>query len=35
MSYAKVFSVGLVGMVGHLIEVEADLAPGVAGHGTE
>jgi magnesium chelatase family protein len=29
MSYAKVFSVGLVGMVGHLIEVEADLAPGV------
>jgi len=29
MSYAKAFSVGLVGLVGHLVEVEADLAPGV------
>jgi magnesium chelatase family protein len=29
MSYAKVFSVGLVGMTGHLVEVEADLATGL------
>ncbi len=29
MSYAKVFSVGLVGLVGHLVEVEADLAAGL------
>jgi magnesium chelatase family protein len=29
MSYAKVFSVGLVGMTGHLVEVEADLADGL------
>ncbi|MEV0809778.1 YifB family Mg chelatase-like AAA ATPase [Micromonospora sp. NPDC050200] len=29
MSYAKVFSVGLVGVTGHLVEVEADLAPGL------
>jgi magnesium chelatase family protein len=29
MSYAKVFSVGLVGTTGHLVEVEADLADGL------
>lgn len=29
MSYAKVLSVGLVGMRGHLVEVEADLANGL------
>jgi magnesium chelatase family protein len=29
MSYAKVISVGLVGMTGHLVEVEADLADGL------
>ncbi|TDC79448.1 ATP-binding protein [Micromonospora sp. KC606] len=29
MSYAKVLSVGLVGVNGHLVEVEADLAPGL------
>ncbi|SCL30260.1 magnesium chelatase family protein [Micromonospora nigra] len=29
MSYAKVLSVGLVGVSGHLVEVEADLAPGL------
>lgn len=29
MSYAKVLSVGLVGMTGHLVEVEADLADGL------
>lgn len=29
MSYAKASSVALVGLVGHLVEVEADLAPGV------
>ncbi|MDH6463101.1 putative ATPase with chaperone activity [Micromonospora sp. A200] len=29
MSYAKVFSVGLVGVTGHLVEVEADLAAGL------
>jgi magnesium chelatase family protein len=29
MSYAKVLSVGLVGVTGHLIEVEADLALGL------
>ena len=29
MSYAKVLSVGLVGVAGHLVEVEADLAPGL------
>lgn len=31
MSYAKVFAVGLVGLVGHLVEVEADLAAGLPG----
>jgi magnesium chelatase family protein len=31
MSYAKVLAVGLVGMVGHLVEVEADLAMGLPG----
>ncbi|MFC0508530.1 YifB family Mg chelatase-like AAA ATPase [Micromonospora costi] len=29
MSYAKVLCVGLVGMTGHLVEVEADLAAGL------
>lgn len=29
MSYAKVLAVGLVGLVGHLVEVEADLALGL------
>ncbi|MEH1013871.1 YifB family Mg chelatase-like AAA ATPase [Micromonospora sp. CPCC 206060] len=29
MSYAKVLCVGLVGVTGHLVEVEADLAPGL------
>lgn len=29
MSYAKVLSVGLVGVAGHLVEVEADLSPGL------
>jgi magnesium chelatase family protein len=31
MSYAKVRCVGLVGVTGHLVEVEADLAPGLPG----
>lgn len=31
MSYAKVFAVGLVGLEGHLVEVEADLAAGLPG----
>ncbi|MGW4292674.1 YifB family Mg chelatase-like AAA ATPase [Micromonospora chersina] len=31
MSYAKVLCVGLVGMAGHVVEVEADLAPGLPG----
>jgi magnesium chelatase family protein len=31
MSYAKVFAVGLIGLVGHLVEVEADLAAGLPG----
>ena len=29
MSYARVICVGLVGVAGHLVEVEADLAPGL------
>ncbi|MGC4805360.1 YifB family Mg chelatase-like AAA ATPase [Micromonospora sp. DT233] len=29
MSYAKVLCVGLVGLAGHVVEVEADLAPGL------
>ncbi|MFI0791206.1 YifB family Mg chelatase-like AAA ATPase [Micromonospora rubida] len=29
MSYAKVLCVGLVGVAGHVVEVEADLAPGL------
>jgi len=29
MSYAKVLSVGLTGVTGHLVEVEADLSPGL------
>lgn len=29
MSYAKVLSIGLVGVTGHVVEVEADLAPGL------
>ncbi|KWV32434.1 MULTISPECIES: YifB family Mg chelatase-like AAA ATPase [Micromonospora] len=29
MSYAKVLAVGLVGVTGHLVEVEADLSPGL------
>src|SRR5262245_66066549 len=29
MSYAKALSAGLVGMTGHLVEVEADLADGL------
>ncbi|QKW12751.1 YifB family Mg chelatase-like AAA ATPase [Verrucosispora sp. NA02020] len=31
MSYARVLCVGLVGVEGHLVEVEADLAPGLPG----
>jgi magnesium chelatase family protein len=31
MSYAKVFAVGLLGLAGHLVEVEADLAAGLPG----
>jgi magnesium chelatase family protein len=31
MSYAKVLAVGLVGLAGHLVEVEADLATGLPG----
>ncbi len=31
MSYARVLCVGLVGVTGHLVEVEADLAPGLPG----
>jgi magnesium chelatase family protein len=31
MSYAKVLAVGLVGLAGHLVEVEADLAAGLPG----
>ncbi|HEX6075075.1 MAG TPA: YifB family Mg chelatase-like AAA ATPase [Micromonosporaceae bacterium] len=31
MGYARVLSVGLVGLEGHLVEVEADLAPGIPG----
>lgn len=31
MSYAKVLAVGLVGLVGHVVEVEADLASGLPG----
>lgn len=31
MSYAKVLAVGLVGLTGHLVEVEADLAAGLPG----
>jgi magnesium chelatase family protein len=31
MSYAKVLSVGLVGLAGHVVEVEADLAAGLPG----
>lgn len=31
MGYARVFSVGLVGLAGHLVEVEADLSPGLPG----
>ena len=29
MSYARGLSVGLVGVTGHLVEVEADLSPGL------
>jgi magnesium chelatase family protein len=29
MSYARVLCIGLVGMQGHLVEVEADLYPGL------
>lgn len=29
MSYAKVLCIGLVGVTGHLVEVEADLSPGL------
>ncbi|MFI7216682.1 YifB family Mg chelatase-like AAA ATPase [Micromonospora maritima] len=29
MGYAKILSVGLAGVAGHLVEVEADLAPGL------
>jgi magnesium chelatase family protein len=29
MSYARVWCVGLVGLAGHLVEVEADLSPGL------
>src|SRR3954453_5556971 len=31
MSYAKVLAVGLVGLVGHLVQVEADVAAGLPG----
>ena len=31
VSYAKAVSIGLVGLVGHLVEVEADLAAGLPG----
>ncbi|MFJ8577550.1 YifB family Mg chelatase-like AAA ATPase [Micromonospora sp. NPDC093277] len=31
MSYAKVLCVGLVGVAGHVVEVEADLTPGLPG----
>jgi magnesium chelatase family protein len=31
MSYAKVFAIGLLGLEGHLVEVEADLASGLPG----
>src|SRR5512147_2317569 len=31
VSYSKVIAVGLVGLVGHLVEVEADLAAGLPG----
>ncbi|GIH13625.1 YifB family Mg chelatase-like AAA ATPase [Rugosimonospora africana] len=31
MSYAKVLSVGLIGLAGHLVEIEADLAAGLPG----
>jgi magnesium chelatase family protein len=31
MSYAKVLAVGLVGLAGHVVEVEADLAAGLPG----
>jgi magnesium chelatase family protein len=31
MSYAKVFAIGLLGLEGHLVEVEADLAAGLPG----
>ncbi|GAB7043300.1 MULTISPECIES: YifB family Mg chelatase-like AAA ATPase [Catenuloplanes] len=31
MSYAKVCCVGLVGVAGHLVEVEVDIAPGLPG----
>ncbi|WP_309148204.1 magnesium chelatase domain-containing protein, partial [Micromonospora endophytica] len=31
MSYARVLCVGLLGVTGHLVEVEADLAPGLPG----
>jgi magnesium chelatase family protein len=31
MSYAKALAVGLVGLVGHLVEVEADIASGLPG----
>jgi magnesium chelatase family protein len=31
MGYARVLAVGLVGLEGHLVEVEADLAPGIPG----
>jgi magnesium chelatase family protein len=31
MSYAKVLAVGLLGLAGHLVEVEADLAAGLPG----
>ena len=31
MSYAKAIAVGLLGLVGHLVEVEADLAVGLPG----
>ncbi len=31
MSYAKAFAVGLIGLTGHLVEVEADIAAGLPG----
>jgi len=31
MSYAKALAVGLVGLSGHVVEVEADLAAGLPG----